>query len=59
MGGSVRDHFLNLPIKDYDIEVYGFETLEELEKVLSAFGSVNLVGKSFGVLKFVHEKRGV
>ena len=56
MGGSVRDHFLNLPIKDYDIEVYGFETLEELEKVLSAFGSVNLVGKSFGVLKFVHEK---
>ena len=56
VGGAVRDHFLNLPIKDYDIEVYGFETLEELEKVLSVFGSVNLVGKSFGVLKFMHEK---
>ena len=56
VGGSVRDHFLKLPIKDYDIEVYGLETMEELEKILSEFGSVNLVGKSFGVLKFVHEK---
>jgi len=47
VGGSVRDHFLQLPIKDYDIEVYGLESLEELEKILSEFGSVNLVGKSF------------
>ena len=54
VGGSVRDHFLQLPIKDYDIEVYGLESLEQLEKILSEFGSVNLVGKSFGVLKFVH-----
>ena len=56
VGGSVRDHFLKLPSKDYDIEVYGLESLEELEKILSEFGSVNLVGKSFGVLKFVHNK---
>ncbi|WP_415406077.1 CCA tRNA nucleotidyltransferase [Sulfurovum sp. CS9] len=56
VGGSVRDHFLQLPIKDYDIEVYGFDNLEQLEKILVEFGSVNLVGKSFGVLKFVHEK---
>ena len=56
VGGSVRDHFLKLPIKDYDIEVYGLNTIEELETILSKFGSVNLVGKSFGVLKFVHEK---
>ncbi len=55
VGGSVRDHFLKLPIKDYDIEVYGLESLEALEVVLSEFGSVNLVGKSFGVLKFVYE----
>jgi len=55
VGGSVRDHFLQLPIKDYDIEVYGLESLEALETVLSEFGSVNLVGKSFGVLKFVYE----
>jgi len=56
VGGSVRDHFLKLPIKDYDIEVYGLDNMEKLEKILSEFGSVNLVGKSFGVLKFVHEK---
>ena len=55
VGGSVRDHFLELPIKDYDVEVYGLETIEELEKILAPYGSVNLVGKSFGVLKFVHE----
>jgi tRNA nucleotidyltransferase (CCA-adding enzyme) len=30
VGGSVRDHFLKLPIKDYDIEVYGLESLEKL-----------------------------
>ena len=55
VGGSVRDHFLELPIKDYDVEVYGLEKIEELETILAQYGSVNLVGKSFGVLKFVHE----
>ena len=57
VGGAVRDHFLNLPIKDYDIEVYGLESLEDLEKVLAAFGSVSLVGKSFGVLKFIYQEQ--
>jgi len=55
VGGSVRDHFLGLPIKDYDIEVYGLPSLEALSKILEVYGSVNFVGKSFGVLKFVHE----
>jgi tRNA nucleotidyltransferase (CCA-adding enzyme) len=55
VGGSVRDHFLKLPIKDYDIEVYGLKKIEELEAILSPYGSVNLVGKSFGVLKFTYE----
>jgi tRNA nucleotidyltransferase (CCA-adding enzyme) len=55
VGGSVRDHFLELPIKDYDIEVYGLERMEQLEEVLGEYGSVNLVGKSFGVLKFTYE----
>lgn len=55
VGGSVRDHFLKLPSKDYDVEVYGLETMEDLEGVLSTYGSVNLVGKSFGVLKFQYE----
>ena len=55
VGGSVRDHFLKLPIKDYDVEVYGLDTLDELVSILEVYGSVNLVGKSFGVLKFSYE----
>lgn len=51
VGGCVRDYFLNLPVKDYDIEVYGINSLEELEHILEEFGDVNLVGKSFGILK--------
>jgi len=54
VGGSVRDHFLESAIKDYDIEVYGLASMEELEQILLAYGSVNLVGKSFGVLKFTY-----
>ena len=55
VGGSVRDHFLKLDIKDYDVEVYGLEKIEELEDILAQYGSVNLVGKSFGVLKFQYD----
>jgi tRNA nucleotidyltransferase (CCA-adding enzyme) len=55
VGGSVRDHFLGLAIKDYDVEVYGLSSLEELENILEPYGSVNLVGKSFGVLKFSYD----
>ena len=55
VGGSVRDHFLELEIKDYDVEVYGLEKIEELEAILAQYGSVNLVGKSFGVLKFQYD----
>lgn len=51
VGGCIRDHFLNLPIKDYDIEVFNIESFDTLASHLEAFGSVNLVGKSFGVLK--------
>jgi len=55
VGGSVRDHFLKLPHKDFDVEVYGLQKIEELERVLARHGSVNLVGKIFGILKFVYE----
>lgn len=55
VGGSVRDHFLGMPIKDYDIEVYGLSKLEDLEAILALYGSVNLVGKSFGILKFTYD----
>ncbi len=55
VGGAVRDNFLGIACKDIDVEVYGLEKMEALEVVLSKFGSVNLVGKSFGVLKFNYE----
>jgi tRNA nucleotidyltransferase (CCA-adding enzyme) len=55
VGGAVRDYLLKLPIKDYDIEVYGLDRLEQLEQILALYGEVNFVGKSFGVLKFVYE----
>ncbi|WP_363323378.1 CCA tRNA nucleotidyltransferase [Aliarcobacter butzleri] len=50
VGGCVRDSFLNKKIKDYDVEIFNFDSLEILEKSLKEFGNVNLVGKSFGVL---------
>ncbi|MFW3352575.1 CCA tRNA nucleotidyltransferase [Aliarcobacter butzleri] len=50
VGGCVRDSFLNKKIKDYDVEIFNFDSLEILEKSLKKFGNVNLVGKSFGVL---------
>ena len=56
VGGAVRDNFLNLDIKDYDIEVYGLRDIEDLESILLEFGTVNIVGKSFGVLKFNFNK---
>ncbi len=55
VGGSVRDHFLDRESKDYDVEIFGLKNIEELEVVLSKFGIVKKVGKSFGVLKFIHE----
>ncbi len=50
VGGSVRDHFLNIPVKDYDVEIFGIDCFETIEKCLQKYGSVKLVGKSFGVL---------
>lgn len=51
VGGYVRDFFLNRSSKDIDIELYGVESLPQLENILQEFGSVNNVGKSFGVCK--------
>ena len=50
VGGSVRDFFLNIPVKDYDIEIFGIDSLETIQKSLEKFASVKMVGKSFGVL---------
>jgi tRNA nucleotidyltransferase (CCA-adding enzyme) len=50
VGGSVRDHLMGRAVKDWDVEVYGVDE-ERLEKLLGALGSVNTVGKAFGVFK--------
>jgi tRNA nucleotidyltransferase (CCA-adding enzyme) len=50
VGGAVRDFVLNLPIKDYDIEVHDL-SLEALENILKGYGFVDYVGKAFGVLR--------
>lgn len=51
VGGYIRDAILGMDSKDIDIEVYAVQNLETLEQLLEPFGSVNAVGKSFGVLK--------
>ncbi len=51
VGGFVRDSLLGIASKDIDIELYGISSFEMLESILEEFGSVNNVGKSFGVCK--------
>jgi tRNA nucleotidyltransferase (CCA-adding enzyme) len=50
VGGCVRDWLLGLEPKDFDVEVPGV-TFEQLHRVLSPFGSTDVVGRSFGVIK--------
>ncbi|MBU3014192.1 hypothetical protein KO488_05435 [Poseidonibacter lekithochrous] len=50
VGGCVRDALLQIPCKDYDVEIFGIDSLETILKSLEKYGSVKLVGKSFGVL---------
>lgn len=50
VGGCVRDMYLNLVPKDFDIEVFGVQP-ELLIEILGAQYQVDLVGKSFGVIK--------
>ena len=50
VGGSVRDELLKVENKDIDVEVFSMD-IETLIAILSEFGDVNQVGKSFGVLK--------
>lgn len=50
VGGAVRDGLLGLEPKDFDVEVYGIH-YDQLAGLLSSQGHVDLVGKSFGVVK--------
>lgn len=50
VGGAVRDYLLGHDPKDVDIEVYRLSA-EQITSVLSRFGRVHAVGRSFGVLK--------
>jgi len=50
VGGVVRDALLGLPVKDFDLEVYGLPA-QELERVLASAGRVDAVGQAFTVYK--------
>jgi tRNA nucleotidyltransferase (CCA-adding enzyme) len=50
VGGCVRDWLFGIPNKDYDIEVFG-ANYEQLAGALSRWGRIDLVGRSFGVIK--------
>ncbi len=52
VGGIVRDAMLNRPSKDYDFVVRNVQ-IRQLQQFLAREGWVDLVGKNFGVLKFV------
>ena len=53
VGGCVRDALLDVPIKDYDAEVYNLKS-EKLEEILKNIGSVSFAGQSFGVYHLHH-----
>lgn len=59
VGGVIRDRLLlhEKPTKDSDYLVTGI-SFDDLRKILRKFGKVDLVGQSFGVIKFTQEIDG-
>src|SRR5579864_5508469 len=58
VGGAVRDALLGHDAMNIDLEVYG-ASYDRLAEILSSHGRVDLVGKSFGVIKFTPPTRPV
>ncbi len=54
VGGGVRDLLLGRGIKEIDLLIARY-SLEDITEKLRPFGKINLVGKSFAVLKFHYE----
>ncbi len=55
VGGAVRDSFLKRPVKERDYLVSGIP-YQELSAILKNYGKVDLVGRSFGVIKFTQAR---
>ena len=51
VGGAVRDTFLGKQSKDLDILITGVPA-SDLDAILKKYGKVDMVGASFGVIKF-------
>jgi len=54
VGGCVRDAVMGIEPKDFDVEVFGVE-YDELAQILDNWGRVDIVGKSFGVIKLTKD----
>ncbi|MDR1924073.1 MAG: HD domain-containing protein, partial [Planctomycetaceae bacterium] len=54
VGGCVRDAFLGIVSKDFDVEVYGL-SYDRILRVLRPYFNVGLVGESFGTIKVDNE----
>lgn len=55
VGGYVRDLYLGRPTKEVDLLIT-HHPLDRLVAKISPFGRVDLVGRSFGIIKFTTEK---
>lgn len=53
VGGAVRDSIMGNPSNDIDIEIYGLSEAV-VQEILSQFGTVLSVGKSFGVFRLAN-----
>jgi tRNA nucleotidyltransferase (CCA-adding enzyme) len=56
VGGYVRDLVMGMPSEDVDILV-AQTPVEEIIRRISPYGKVDLVGKSFGIIKFTLHKK--